>query len=186
MISLVHLLHHQGSSSTSLPSSLLLLSSSWLSSSVPSPSEFGVGGGICVFTSSLVFKVDRAGPSGWLTGVKFTPVETGSSPASVTFVPAKSGSSGPVVLLLSSSICNRLWFRRRRDGDGFFFLVSGAGSASGFISTRMSQNLSPLLMERLARGGNSAIMCPIASCTLSNVISIPQRRNPPTRYFSSV
>ena len=74
------------------------------------------------------------------------------------------------------------------------FVEGGTGTASSSwypVQVRlpayfMSQNLSPLLMERLARGGNSAIMYPIASFTLSNVISIPQKRNPPTRYFSSV
>ena len=61
-----------------------------------------------MFTSSLVFEVDNAGPSGCVTGVDFTPVKTGSFPALATFVLDKSGSADPVVLSFSRSIHNRL------------------------------------------------------------------------------
>ena len=61
-----------------------------------------------MFTSSLVFEVDNAGPFGCVTEIDFTLVKTGSFPVLATFVLDKTGSADPVVLSFSRSICNCL------------------------------------------------------------------------------
>ena len=144
----------------------------------PSYSMFA-GDGICLLTSSLVSKVDRAGPSGFVIGVESAPFEAGSSPALVTFISDKS--PDPVDLFRSKNILNRLWFRRSRDGDGFFFLTSGVDSASGLTTILMFQNLTSLLTEKVANGGKSAIICPIACCALFIASSIFRKRKISTR-----
>ena len=55
-----------------------------------------------MFTSSLVFEVDNAGPFGCVTEIDFTLVKTGSFPVLATFVLDKSGSADPVQWFCSS------------------------------------------------------------------------------------
>ena len=125
----------------------------------PSYSMFA-GDGICLLTSSLVSKVDRAGPSGFVTGVESAPFEAGSSPVLVAFISDKF--PDPVDLFCSKNIRNCLWFCCRRDRDGFFLLTSGVDSASGLTTILLFQNLMSLLTEKVANGGKLAIIYPIA------------------------